>query len=61
VLKLGDLVEFKGKDSYFCGTVVSIFTKLNGQTQRIVVEDSRGLLLIKNIEQAVIIKNDNIS
>ena len=61
MLKLGDLVEFKGKDSYFCGTVVSIFTKLNGQTQRIVVEDSRGLLLIKNIEQAVIIKNDNIS
>ncbi len=52
----GDEVEFKGKDSYFKGTIVSIFTKLDGVTKRLVVQDDRGLLLIKNLEQAKLVK-----
>jgi len=52
MIKVGDEVEFSGKDSYFRGTVVSIFTKLNGVDVRCVVQDSRGLLLIKNPSSA---------
>ena len=55
-LKVGDYVEFKGKDSYFEGTIVSIFTKLNGVDTRCVVQDDRGLLLIKNPKDAKLIK-----
>ena len=50
---VGDKVEFKGKDSYFCGIVVSVFTKLDGVSVRCVVQDERGLLLIKNPSSAV--------
>lgn len=58
-LKVGDLVEFAGEDSYFKGRIVSLFRKLpkdfnvehafidNGPL-RCVVQDDRGLLLIKD-------------
>ena len=46
-MQVGDLVEFSGKDSYYFGTVVCIFEKLQG-AERCVVEDERGLLLIKD-------------
>lgn len=52
-VKVGDLVEFKGKDSYFKGTLVCIFTKLDGKSVRCCVQDDRGLLLIKNPRDAV--------
>lgn len=52
-MKVGDIVEFKGKDSYFKGTIVSVFTKLDGKSVRCVVQDDRGLLLIKNPNQAI--------
>lgn len=52
-MKVGDIVEFKGKDSYFKGAVVAVFTKLDGKSVRCVVQDDRGLLLIKNPEQAI--------
>lgn len=52
-VKVGDLVEFKGKDSYFKGTIVCIFTKLDGESVRCCVQDDRGLLLIKNPRDAV--------
>jgi hypothetical protein len=52
-LKLGDLVEFSGQDSYYKGKIVSIFTKLDGKSVRLVVQDDRGLLLIKSPKQAV--------
>jgi hypothetical protein len=42
MVKIGDLAEFKGKDSYFKGVVVSIFTKLDGESVRCVVQDDRG-------------------
>lgn len=53
MIKEGDMVEFKGADSYFSGRVVSLFTKLNKLSERCVVEDSRGLLLIKNPKNAI--------
>lgn len=55
MVKMGDKVEFNGKDSYFCGIVVCIFRKLNGVDVRCVVQDDRGILLIKNPAHAVII------
>ena len=51
-LRVGDLVEFSGEDSYYKGTIVCIFTKLNGKSVRLIVEDDRGLLLIKGPKQA---------
>lgn len=54
-LKVGDLVEFKGKDSYFKGRIVCIFTKLNGESVRCCVENLDGLLLIKNPKDAELI------
>lgn len=52
-VNVGDLVEFRGKDSYFKGTIVSIFTKLDSVSVRCVVQDDRGLLLIKNPRDAI--------
>lgn len=52
-MKIGDLVEFRGTDSYYKGVVVSIFTKLDGKSERCVVQDDRGLLLIKNPKHAM--------
>lgn len=52
-LKIGDEVEFRGSDSCFSGRIVCIFTKLNGISERICVEDSRGVLLIKNRSHAL--------
>lgn len=52
-VNVGDLVEFKGKDSYFKGVIVTIFTKLDGVSVRCCVQDDRGLLLIKNPRDAV--------
>jgi len=46
-LSLGELVEFSNTDAYYKGKVVCVFEKLNGSI-RCVVEDDRGLLLIKN-------------
>lgn len=57
-LKSGMLVEFKGKDSYFKGRVVSVFTKLNGKSVRCVVEDERGLLLIKNPNAGLVLREE---
>ena len=58
MLKLGDYVEFKGSDSYYKGVVVALFYKLNGESERCVVEDDRGLLLIKNPKSAVVITKE---
>jgi len=52
---VGDTVEFKGKDSYYKGVVVCLFTKLNGTSVRCIVEDHNGLLLIKNPSSAKIV------
>lgn len=52
-LKVGDSVEFRGKDSYFKGQIVALFYKLDGQSIRCVVQDDRGLLLIKDPAQAI--------
>lgn len=57
--KVGDVVEFNGQDSYFKGTVVSIFTKLDGKSMRCVVQDERGLLLIKDPNKAIPFLNQN--
>lgn len=54
-IKVGDLVEFTNTDAYYKGIVVSVFYKLNGESERCVVEDDRGLLLIKNPKQAVLL------
>lgn len=54
-VKEGDLVEFIGLDSYFKGTIVCIFTKLNGVSKRCIVQDDRGLLLIKNPKDAKLV------
>ena len=56
-LRIGDLVEFDGDDSYFKGRVVSLFCKLplsDGRRvpMRCVVQDDRGLLLIKDPKRA---------
>jgi hypothetical protein len=54
MVDVGDTVEFKGQDSYYKGVVVCIFKKLNGAV-RCVVEDDRGLLLIKDPSKAKVI------
>ena len=53
-VEVGDTVEFDGQDSYYQGVVVCIFEKING-AKRCIVEDTRGLLLIKNPSRAVIL------
>lgn len=53
MFKVGDKVEYRGSDSYYTGIIVSIFFKLNGTSERCVVEDERGLLLIKSLSNAV--------
>jgi len=52
MISRGDKLEFAGKDSYYKGVVVSVFQKKSGAV-RCVVEDDRGLLLIKNPDQGV--------
>ena len=54
-VKVGDIVEFKGQDSYYKGTVISIFTKLDGVSVRCCVQDDRGLILIKNPSSAILL------
>lgn len=46
VFKRGDIVDKIGGDYTFTGTVVAVFTKLDGGQTRYIVEDHRGLLLI---------------
>jgi hypothetical protein len=46
-LNEGDIVEKKGGDYYFKGTIQCIFTKLNGVV-RVVVENNEGVLHIFN-------------
>lgn len=58
IVSVGDLVEFKGQDSYFKGVIVCIFTKANGTSVRCCVENCDGLLLIKNPRDAILVKND---
>jgi hypothetical protein len=53
-IKVGDEVEFKGQDSYYRGKIVCIFTKRDGVSKRCVVQDSRGLLLIKGMNGVLI-------
>lgn len=53
--KVGDVVEYNGQDSYYKGTIVCIFTKLNGSSQRCVVENTDGLLLIKSLGNAKLV------
>ena len=55
-MKVGDTVEYSGKDSYYKGVIVCIFKKLNGTSERCVVEDERGLLLIKSLSNAKLIE-----
>lgn len=50
--KVGDVVEYIGEDSYYKGTIVCIFTKLNGRSVRCCVENDDGLLLIKGLSNA---------
>lgn len=52
MVEVGDEVEFVGKDSYFRGVIVAVFVKLDGKSVRCVVQDDRGLLLIKNPSSA---------
>jgi len=59
---LGDKVEFNGADSRFAGIVVSVFHKYDEKLElfcgpaRVIVQDERGLLLIKNPETGIVIK-----
>lgn len=59
MLKINDEVEYAGKDSYFRGKIVCIFTKRDGVSQRCIVQDKRGLLLIKGMN-GVLIPEDQI-
>jgi putative ribosome biogenesis GTPase RsgA len=52
-LKVGDRVRYEGADSKYSGTIVCIFTKLNGTSQRCCVENTDGLLLIKSLSNAL--------
>lgn len=56
-LQVGDLVEFSGEDSYYKGVIVCIFTKLDGKSVRLIVEDDRGLLLIKSPARAILVSD----
>jgi hypothetical protein len=56
--KIGDLVEIRGEDSYFTGTLVAVFPKLNG-TVRVVVENSDGILHIYAPKQLVKIRKES--
>lgn len=58
MVKVGHYVEFTGSDSQ-SGVVVALFTKLDNESVRCVVQDSRGLLLIKNPKFAKIIYTDH--
>lgn len=60
---VGDWVEFDGEDSYYEGHIVSVFKKFDESVDvpgflpyqgpvRLVVQDDRGLLLIKSPKQA---------
>lgn len=54
-----DYVEFKGEDSYFAGHIVVIFRKRLSDGRRLgparcVVQNSEGLLLIKDLAKAVL-------
>lgn len=60
MVEVGDVVEFKGEDSQYTGVVVSVFNKINGAT-RCIVEDERGLLLIKNPKSAKVLNKLNLS
>ena len=61
-MKVGDLVECAGQDSYFRGYVVALFNKLDDRgepngPERCVVQDNRKLLLIKNPEAGKVIRS----
>jgi len=58
MFKVGDKVEYRGSDSYYTGIIVSIFFKLNGKSERCVVEDERGLLLIKSLSNAIKVEDE---
>lgn len=52
-MKVGDYVVFEGQDSRFEGAVVCVFNKIGplgklDGPERCVVQDERGILLIKN-------------
>lgn len=49
-MNIGDKIKKMGGDYNYEGTIISIFQKLSGAT-RVVVEDTRGLLLIMNEKQ----------
>lgn len=57
MVDVGNTVEFKGQDSYYKGVVVALFKKLNGAV-RCIVEDDRGLLLIKDPSKAKVLKEE---
>ena len=48
---VGDRVVKRGEDSVFGGTIVCVFTKLNGRTVRYVVESAGGILHITSAKQ----------
>ena len=54
MVEVGDVVEFKDEDSQYTGVAVAVFNKINGAT-RCIVEDERGLLLIKNPKSAEVL------
>lgn len=47
IYEIGDLVQRRGSDYKFPGTVVSVFRKLSGEV-RYVVEDDRGTLFVQS-------------
>jgi hypothetical protein len=56
-IKVGDLVSKCTGDYSFDGTVVAVFTKINKDLVRYVVEDNRGILHIysaKNLQKRLI-------
>ena len=55
-LKVGDRVLFEGQDSKYEGEIVCIFQKKSGAV-RTIVEDDRGLLLIKGTKCKILEKS----
>jgi len=60
MIDVGSKVKFEGQDSYYKGTVVAMFRKLDKEGKqlgpwRCVVQDDRGLLLIKDPFKATLL------
>lgn len=56
--EVGDTVEKKSSDSFFCGMVVAVFPKVNG-TMRLVVENPDGILHVMSPSQVERVEKDS--